>query len=146
MSQDPHFRRIMKNHVRFILLVAVVFCCLIPAGTLAAGVNDSGSGFIVVTNPPVADFYTSTQFGTAPLLVTFSDRSLGSPPFSYLWEFGDGSTSTEQNPTHSYTRDGLYTVSLTVTNQYGTDKKRLPGLSRSETCRPHPFSLSPSTA
>jgi len=44
-----------------------------------------------------------------------------SAPTSWFWEFGDGNTSTEQNPTHIYSNPGLYTVSLTVSNQYGSD-------------------------
>ncbi len=116
----------MKNPVYLILLAAIVISGLIPAGMCAEPVGDAGSGFITVTNPPVAEFFTSTQFGTAPLLITFSDRSQGSPPLTYLWEFGDGSTSTDQNPTHAYTRDGRYAVSLSVTNRYGTDTKTIP--------------------
>jgi PKD repeat protein len=44
-----------------------------------------------------------------------------SAPTSWFWDFGDGNTSTDQNPTHIYTAPGLYTVSLTVSNEYGTD-------------------------
>jgi len=112
--------------MHLLLLIGIVFCGLIPVGTLAITDGESGSGFIIVTNPPVADFFTNTQFGTAPLLVSFSDRTRGSLPLIYFWEFGDGSTSTEQNPSHSYARNGRYAVSLTVTNKYGTDKKTIP--------------------
>ncbi len=116
----------MRNRIHLLLLIGIVFCGLISAGTLAITNGESVSGFIIVTNPPVADFFTNTQFGTAPLLVSFSDRTRGSLPLIYFWEFGDGSTSTEQNPSHSYARNGRYTVSLTVTNKYGTDKKTIP--------------------
>ena len=50
----------------------------------------------------------------APLTVHFSDKTLIKPD-SWLWDFGDGTTSTEQNPTHTYSTSGLYTVSLKVT-------------------------------
>jgi PKD repeat protein len=116
----------MKHQLHVILLIAIVLGGLIPYGTRAAPDDESGSGFIVVTNPPVADFFTNTQSGSAPLLVSFSDRSRGSLPLNYIWDFGDGSTSSEQNPTHAYTGNGRYTVSLTVTNKYGTDKKTVP--------------------
>ena len=43
----------------------------------------------------------------------------GSPPYTWLWDFGDGSTSTEQNPVHTYTSPGNYTVTLTVTDSCG---------------------------
>jgi PKD repeat protein len=116
----------MKHLTYLTLLFVIVFCGLLPAGVNAAPPGDTGSGFIVVTNPPVADFFTTTQSGTAPLLVSFFDRSDGSVPLEYFWEFGDGSTSSEQNPSHTFTGNGRYTVSLTVTNKYGTDKKTVP--------------------
>jgi PKD repeat protein/Zn-dependent protease len=116
----------MKHLTHFVLLFAIFFCGLIPAYAHAAPSDEAGSGFIVVTNPPSADFFTNTESGTAPLLVSFSDRSSGSMPLNYFWEFGDGSTSTEPNPSHTYTGNGGYAVSLTVTNKYGTDKKTVP--------------------
>jgi len=42
----------------------------------------------------------------------------GTPPYTWLWNFGDGGTSTEQNPTHSYQSAGVYTVNLTVTDSH----------------------------
>jgi C1A family cysteine protease len=42
-----------------------------------------------------------------------------SPPFTYYWEFGDGTISTDKNPTHSYSNSGEYTVKLTVTDDNG---------------------------
>lgn len=133
----------MKQLIQSILLMAIVFCGLIPTGTLAAPSGEPVSGFIVVTNPPVADFFTNTRFGTAPLLVSFADRSQGSLPLNYFWEFGDGSTSTEQNPTHSYTGNGRYTVSLTVKNKYGTDKKTIPEFVSLETIPAASFYATP---
>ena len=113
----------MKHLMHSILLIAIVFCGIIPAGTRASPDTETGSGFIIVINPPFADFFISTQYGTAPLRVSFSDRSQGGIPLNYFWDFGDGSTSMEQNPSHTYARNGRYSVSLTVTNNYGTDKK-----------------------
>ena len=68
---------------------------------------------------PVANFIapiTSTCSDT----VCFTDLSVGAPN-SWLWDFGDGTTSTSQNPCHFYTVDGVYTVSLLVTNAFGQD-------------------------
>ena len=64
-----------------------------------------------------ADFGASPLTGDAPLEVTFTDSSVGDIQ-SWHWEFGDGDTSTVQNPTHTYQYDGFYTVSLTVQDNY----------------------------
>ncbi|MDD1669730.1 MAG: PKD domain-containing protein, partial [Methanomicrobiales archaeon] len=69
---------------------------------------------------PVAGFTTDTTSGIAPLTVQFTDTSEGSPG-SWLWEFGDGDTSPDQNPSHTYEADGTYSVSLTVGNPVGRD-------------------------
>jgi PKD repeat protein len=53
--------------------------------------------------------------GKAPLTVQFTaSPSGGTPPYSYKWDFGDGGTSTEQNPSHTYTKAGDYVVTCTV--------------------------------
>jgi PKD repeat protein len=52
--------------------------------------------------------------------VSFTDQSTGINT-SWEWDFGDGSTSTKQNPSHTYTEPGTYTVSLTVTGYEGSD-------------------------
>ncbi|NRA75536.1 MAG: HYR domain-containing protein [Planctomycetes bacterium] len=76
---------------------------------------------IVVTAPaPVADFLANPTSGTYDLVVDFTDSSTG-PIDSRLWDFGDGSTSTESNPSHTYTIAGTFTVSLTVTGPGGID-------------------------
>ena len=67
-----------------------------------------------MTPGPIAAFTQSTLAN----IVTFSDNSTGSP-VSYLWDFGDGNTSTQQNPVHTYTNTGPYVVCLTVTNAAG---------------------------
>jgi beta propeller repeat protein len=69
---------------------------------------------------PVADFRTDVTDGLSPLTVQFTDLSTGSP-HSWLWEFGDGTTSTDRNPVHTYTTDGSYPVALTVGNPDGRD-------------------------
>lgn len=69
--------------------------------------------------PPVADFIGSPTVSCSGD-IQFTDQSTNSPT-SWLWDFGDGNTSTQQNPTHSYTATGTYTVSLTATNAFGSD-------------------------
>lgn len=70
--------------------------------------------------PPVADFTANVTSGTAPLSVLFTDLTTNSPT-SWSWTFGDGGTSTDQNPVHTYAAAGNYTVTLNATNAYGSD-------------------------
>lgn len=73
--------------------------------------------------PPVADFVGILLRGDAPLAVRFTDTSTAgsSPITSWAWNFGDGNTSNQQNPSHIYHDQGTYTVSLTVSNGVGSD-------------------------
>lgn len=66
---------------------------------------------------PEADFtYTSdNKFIGTP--ISFTDQSTGEGTLTYLWDFGNGDTSTEQNPTHTYNSNGTYVVTLTVTDE-----------------------------
>jgi len=68
--------------------------------------------------PPAADFTANVTSGEAPLAVAFTDASVGAA--SWSWEFGDGATSARQNPVHTYTAAGTYTVNLMVTNAAGS--------------------------
>lgn len=67
---------------------------------------------------PVAAFTGYPTSGAAPLEVAFTDASSNSPT-EWLWDFGDGDLSTEQNPSHTYTDPGTYTVDLKATNAGG---------------------------
>ena len=70
---------------------------------------------------PIADFSASPTSGKAPLTVTFTDKSTGSPT-AWKWRFGDGSALlTAYNPTHTYSTAGIYTVKETVSNAAGKD-------------------------
>ena len=62
------------------------------------------------TTPPVAAFTFAPPSGLAPLSVTFTDASTGIID-AWAWDFGDGNTSTERNPSHTYTQPGQYTPS-----------------------------------
>ncbi|MCK5789120.1 MAG: PKD domain-containing protein, partial [Chlamydiia bacterium] len=62
-----------------------------------------------------ADFSASVQTGVWPIQVSFSDISSGGPD-SWQWDFGDGNTSVEQNPNHTYNNTGVYTVRLAICN------------------------------
>jgi hypothetical protein len=71
------------------------------------------------TYAPVASFTESATSGTAPLTVQFTDTSTQSPT-SWQWDFGDGSTSTQQNPSVTYAAEGTYTVTMRASNAAGT--------------------------
>jgi PKD repeat protein len=90
-------------------------------------------GFIQVTTPPpVADFTSTPRGGSPPLLVQFTDASTGDIT-NHLWDFGDGTTSKEQNPSHTYVKEGSYTVSLTVSGPGGSDTKTAEGYIEAKT-------------
>jgi len=82
------------------------------------------TGYITVTDPPcnlpVADFSGTPLSGDAPLNVSFTDNTTNTPT-SWSWDFGDGGSSTTQNPSHTYNTAGTYTVALTATNACGND-------------------------
>ncbi|MCB0661889.1 MAG: PKD domain-containing protein, partial [Saprospiraceae bacterium] len=86
---------------------------------------------LIVSNAAGADTVTFTDYiavQTTPnpafsaavdqANVDFTNNSTGAD--AYAWDFGDGSTSSEENPTHVYTMDGTYTVTLSTENECGT--------------------------
>jgi len=78
------------------------------------------TNYITVSDVPVVNFAADDAIGCQiPFTVNFTDNTTGTGPFTYSWSFGDGSFSTLQNPQHTYTSFGNYTVSLTVTNPFG---------------------------
>ncbi len=105
--------------------------------------NDAGSdmvsktGYITVSTAseaPIANFYSTQVQQTiasgkslsVPATISFTDCSTGSPT-SWLWNFGDGETSTVQNPIHTYIEAGNYIVTLTVKSKVGSDAISKPG-------------------
>lgn len=91
------------------------------ARDLAGNAESVRSQSYTLTRPPapVADFTAAVTAGDVPLTVSFSDLSSGAPT-SWLWDFGDASTSTLQSPQHVYYAGGSYTVTLTATNWGGS--------------------------
>ncbi len=79
---------------------------------------------LAISGVPNATFSGVPTSGIKPLDVTFSDASTGNVT-SWLWDFGDGNSSTQQNPTHTYVDGGLFTVSLTVTGPTGSNTSTL---------------------
>ena len=79
------------------------------------------SGFL---SRPNALFSMDKQFGSAPLTVHFTDKTLNNPD-TFLWKFGDGTTSAERNPSHTYLTAGFYKVSLTASNEAGSSSRAM---------------------
>ncbi len=69
--------------------------------------------------PPISNFEASTNCAT----VNFNSTTINNVN-TYLWDFGDGNTSTERNPTHTYDDSGTYSVSLTTSNSAGQDTRQ----------------------
>ncbi len=77
-----------------------------------------------------AAFEAYTVYGYAPLEVAFTDHSTPgvNPIASWLWNFGDGAESMDQNPLYTYTKPGIYSVRLTVMAADGSDDESKPNL------------------
>jgi PKD repeat protein len=94
--------------------------------TLTATNNFNLSGTLIkidyvniTPSAPSTNFVGVPVTGEKPLLIQFTDES-GNEPTEWLWDFGDGTISTKQNPAHTYTSNGLYDVSLIATNAFGS--------------------------
>ena len=87
--------------------------CLCPFGNYSC-LSDSGYGVEANSQLLIPGFNAYPLQGTAPLTVTFVDTSVGDPT-AWSWAFGDGGTSNEQNPIHTYVTGGTFPVALTVT-------------------------------
>ena len=101
---------------------AGTFTVSLTATNAQGGDTDTKVGYITVTAPPppTAAFAGAPTSGSYPLDVVFTDQSSGGPT-SWSWTFGDGGSSTLQNPSYTYAAVGTYTVTLTATNAYGSD-------------------------
>ncbi len=88
-------------------------------------VGDETENFVLppycqpVTQAPVAAFTSDLSSVLCGGDVKFTDQSV--QPFEWFWEFGDQTTSTSQNPVHTFTSPGIYAVKLTVTNPLGSN-------------------------
>nr|WP_269430194.1 PKD domain-containing protein [Methanosarcina siciliae] len=99
----------------------------VKKGTITLEVLTASPSKITTTpqEVPVAEFSANVTSGTAPLMVLFTDTGTGGEPASWYWEFGDGIDSKHaQTATHTFTKPGTYTVTLTVTNEAGSDTEK----------------------
>ncbi|WP_432955651.1 ThuA domain-containing protein [Micromonospora haikouensis] len=99
---------------------------LIEWGSGFGGNNDNSGvyriDYTAGSRAPIAQASADPSSGPAPLTVNFSSAGSRDPDggtLTYSWAFGDGQTSTEANPTHTYATAGDYTAQLTVTNPAG---------------------------
>jgi PKD repeat protein len=94
---------------------------LTATGPLGANAELRADAVLVTSGAaPRADFTSLASNGIAPLRVDFRDLSTGTIT-GYAWDFGDGGTSDDKHPSHTYDEVGVYTVSLTVTGPGGSD-------------------------
>lgn len=72
-------------------------------------------------DPPIAKIYSKDYFGQAPHIVNFTSESYDpeKTQITYLWNFDDGSTSTQENPSHTFSKEGQYEVILYVWDALG---------------------------
>ena len=82
-------------------------------------VSRTSKNVVVLPGQPIVDFEADTVQGCTPLVVNFIDQSQSTVFDTYEWDFGDGFTSTERNPTHIYRTAGRYTVTLYAENELG---------------------------
>jgi PKD repeat protein len=120
-AQDP----------RHTYTAAETYTVTLTASNSAGSGSKTQAGYIIVTAAtkvvaPVAAFSCTPLSGTAPLTVTCTDGS-SNKPTAWRWTFGDGGTSTAQDPSHSYTEAGTYTVTLTASNSAGSGNKTQTG-------------------
>ena len=93
-----------------------------PLTSALFGMYASGEDLTPCVPPPVADFTASSQETTTLDEVQFTDISTNQIS-SWYWDFGDGDSSDEQHPSHTYSCPGTYLVQLTVTGPGGTDQQ-----------------------
>ncbi len=77
-------------------------------------------GSLCAVAQPTAAFNATPTSGCAPLVVSFTDQSTGGPT-AWSWDLGNGTISTQQNPTTTYFNSGFFTITLTVTNATGSN-------------------------
>ena len=103
-------------------------------------IPESGGVQAEALTPPVAAFSANQSIGPVPLKVQFTDYSTGNPT-QWGWYFGDGGSSNEQNPEHTYTTPGVYPVGFLVSNNAGYNKTFVPGLIQAQNPVPTPTTV-----
>ena len=97
------------------------------------------------STPPAASFSIGMESGTAPFLVKFTNTSQG-PITALVWDFGDGTTSRGESPTHRYTIAGTYSIKLLVSGPGGLDTRVMADLVTVKPGQATKVVISPATA
>jgi PKD repeat protein len=110
----------VQNPVHMYDAAGLYSVTLIAVGPGGADTNRVANYIAVSTGRPIAAFTGAPTQGTTPLTVQFTNNSAGNIT-SYLWSFGDSSSSTLEDPNHLYTFAGQYTIRLIATGPGGSD-------------------------
>jgi PKD repeat protein len=103
-----------------------IYTVTLNVTNLGRGHQIAKPAYITITSPPpTADFVVSSRSGVTPFNAVFTDCSTGDIT-AWLWDFGDGLTSTVQRPAHTYVLPGQFGVTLTVSGPGGSDAESKP--------------------
>ncbi|HTS18900.1 MAG TPA: pectinesterase family protein [Verrucomicrobiae bacterium] len=91
----------------------------VVVSNVAGTIVSTNVALTVIVTPPVASFIANPTSGAAPLNVSFMDTSSNSPT-GWSWTFGDGGTSTSENPSYTYMTPGAWTAQLIASNAGGS--------------------------
>ncbi len=115
MRAKGNKRQMFKKCALLLLLVLLLVSCRQEIETKPPGPSEPE---VIPPARPTADFSATPTEGAVPLTVTFHDQSEGDIT-QWNWDFGDGKSSSEQQPVHTYTSVGTFSISLTVTGPNG---------------------------
>ena len=93
----------------------------VGTATVTATVDEQQVPVSIIVDPEARFTITDRSVVRQQQEAEFIDQSVSTLPLTYLWDFGDAVTSTEQNPKHVYKKEGVYDITLTVTNAIGSD-------------------------
>ncbi|MDR2854882.1 MAG: PKD domain-containing protein, partial [Methanomicrobiales archaeon] len=107
-----------------IALAVTLQACVVSASDSVTniGAESCNEGEPCIYASMEALFTAVPKEGVAPLEVQFHDQSTGNPT-TWLWDFGDGTGSTEQHPKHRYDKSGKYSVTLLIKNSFGSETR-----------------------
>jgi PKD repeat protein len=117
-------RQVSVNNPVIVFPVVGVYDVALEASNVVG--SSAASRRITVVPHPAAQFTVDDATPGIGQVVTFINQSGGQQPVAYQWDFGDGLTSADLNPTHQYAVPGAYTVRLTVENEYGRSEAVWP--------------------